>query len=130
MKTLLAALALALVTGSTALAETQPAPVDLTACRFSVYAPDAFNGARQGTYLRTLWVTFKNTGDVPIAAITFDAVKLGEHLVVTDVGKFSPGVTVTHQLQGYSTGLLQLGPGPDTCTVSATRYANGTTRTY
>lgn len=125
MKTLhtaLAALALAVQAGTPAVAGPEAAPITLTACRFFVYTPDAFNGDRQSSRLRTLWVTFRNTGDAPVTAVTFSAVEHGEHLIVTDVGRFSKGATVTHQLEGYSTGSLELGPGKDTCKVLATRY--------
>jgi hypothetical protein len=130
MKILLTALSLALLTGSAAMARPESGPIALSTCRFFVYTPDAFNGDRQPTQSRTLWVTFENTGDTPITAITFSATDHGERLVVTDKGRFSKGALVTHQLEGYSTGRLDLSPGPDRCKVTSAVFADGVVQKY
>jgi hypothetical protein len=131
MKILLTALSLALLTGTAGAAgRPDSGPVALSTCRFFVYTPDAFNGDRQPTKLRTLWVTFENTGDAPITDITFSAVDHGERLVVTDKGRFSKGALITHQLDGYSTGRLDTSFGPDRCKVTSARFANGVVQQY
>jgi hypothetical protein len=89
-----------------------------------VFTADAFYGELSLSRERTLWVTFKNTGDVTLTDVTFDAVKDGEHLVVEDKGSFSRGVSITHQLIGYSTDLRgglehTSRGGSDSCKVAA-----------
>jgi hypothetical protein len=109
MKTVFNALLLGLAATSAAIASpTSPAaasPVTVSTCRFNVFTPDAFSGELTLSRQRTLWVTFKNTGDVTLTDITFDAVKDGERLVVEDKGNFRRGALITHQLIGYSTDL-------------------------
>jgi hypothetical protein len=105
---------------------TPASPVTLSTCRFYVFTADAFYGELTLSRERTLWVTFKNTGDETLTAITFEAVKNGERLVVEDKGSFSRGASITHQLIGYSTDLhggLELASrgGPESCKVIAAR---------
>jgi hypothetical protein len=128
MKTVINALLLGLATTGAALASPMSprlaSPVTVSTCRFDVYTADAFSGDLILSRERTLWVTFKNTGNVTLTDITFDAVKNGERLVVEDKGNFSRGVVITHQLIGYSTdlhgGLGYATPGGvDSCKVSA-----------
>lgn len=130
MKTVVSTMLLGLAATSTASASpaspTVANPVTLSTCRFDVFAADGFYGELSLSRERTLWVTFKNTGDVTLTAITFDAVKDGEHLVVVDKGRFSRGTSITHQLIGYSTdrrgGLEHTSRGgSDSCKVTAAR---------
>jgi hypothetical protein len=130
MKTLVSTILLALAATSAAIASptspTVASPVAISTCRFDVFTADGFYGELSLSRERTLWVTFKNTGDVTLTAITFDAVKDGEHLVVVDKGRFSRGASITHQLIGYSTdlggGLEHTSPGgSDSCKVTAAR---------
>lgn len=127
---------LALSVGTNAIADQASAPVTVTDCRFYVFAADAFFGELTASRARTLWVTFENTEDAPITAVTFDATKDGEHLVVTDKGHFSKGATITHQLLGFSTdssgglGNAARGQGVDACNVAAVQFADGTRRSY
>jgi hypothetical protein len=136
MKRLLFSVLLALAGRTNAIAAPVAAPIAVTDCRFYVFTADAFFGEMTAGRTRTLWVTFTNTEDAPIMAVTFDAIKSGEHLVVTDKGHFSRGATITHQLLGYSTdtsgGLdnAATGPGLDSCKVAAVQFADGMTRTY
>jgi hypothetical protein len=117
------------VTGAALASPTYPtpaSPVALSTCRFYVFTADAVYGDLTMSRLRTLWVTFKNTGDVTLTAITFEAIKNGERLVVEDKGSFSRAASITHQLIGYSTDLhggLELASrgGPDSCKVIAAR---------
>lgn len=115
------------VTGPAIASPTTPTvagSVTLSTCRFDVFAADAFYGELTLSRERTLWVSFKNTGDVTLTDITFDAVKDGERLVVEDKGRFSRGALITHQLIGYSTDIrgglehTRIG-GPDSCKVTA-----------
>lgn len=130
MKTVISALFLGLaVTGAAIASPTASmvaSPVTLSTCRFDVYTADPFYGELTLSRERTLWVTFKNTGDVTLTDITFAAVKDGERLVVEDKGTFRRGALVTHQLTGYSTDLHGgLGhtefDGADSCEVIAAR---------
>jgi hypothetical protein len=132
MKTSINALLLSLaVTGTAIASPTAPmvtSPVSISTCRFDVFVADGFNGELTLTRERTLWVTFKNTGNTTLTDITFAAVKDGERLVVEDKGQFSRGASVTHQLVGYSTDLgggLQhtaaITNGIDSCMVLAAR---------
>jgi hypothetical protein len=136
MKRLLLIALLALAGGTNAIADPATTPIAVADCRFYVFAADAFFGEMTASRTRTLWVTFENTGDAPITAVTFDAINDGEHLVVTDTGHFSKGATITHQLLGFSTdtggGLSNAtrGQGVDSCAVAAVQFADGTRRTY
>jgi hypothetical protein len=136
MKPFIFSVLLALAGGTNAIAAPPAAPIAVTDCRFYVFTADAFFGEMTAGRTRTLWVTFKNTDDAPITAVTFDATKDGEHIVVTDKGRFNKGATITHQLLAYSTdaggGLdtATSGPGLDTCNVAAIEFADGTKRTY
>jgi putative ABC transport system permease protein len=60
---------------------------------------------------RTLWVTFKNTGDVTLTDITFDAVKDGERLVVEDKGTFRRGAVIIQPMSLIALIVVLLGIG-------------------
>ena len=128
MKTLINALFLGLAATGAALASptspTVASPVTVSTCQFDVFTADAFYGELTLSRERTLSVTFKNTGDVTLTDITFEAVKNGERLVVEDKGNFSRGALITHQLVGYSTDLRgglghTTSGGADSCQVIA-----------
>jgi hypothetical protein len=121
---------LAIATQTVAIADPVAPPIVLNDCRFNAFAPSARVGYLNLSSLRDLWVDFQNTGDAPIAAITFDATKYGEHLVVTDTGHFAKGATVTHQLTGTSTKALGDDRDLDSCKVIAVRFADDSTATY
>lgn len=121
---------LALVAGTAASAEPGASPIVLNDCQFAASPPSARRGDPNVTRTRALWVDFRNTGNTTITALTFDAVKGGEHLVVTDKGRFTKGATVTHQLLGLATEWTGADWDLDSCKVSVAQFADGSTREY
>src|ERR1700723_2430563 len=85
------------------LAAAPSAPIALNDCHFAAFTTSARSSDINIPLSRALWVDFRNTGTATITSLTFDAVKSGQHLVITDKGRFSTGATVTHQLVGYAT---------------------------
>jgi hypothetical protein len=128
MKYALVLMVLGLATAATPMAASASSPVNVTECRFPVYTADAFSGELTASRERSLWVTFRNTGDAQISEITFDAFKNGEHLSVIDKGHFRRGAVVSHQLSGYSTEAPNVDKSFESCTVTAVRFEDGTLR--
>jgi hypothetical protein len=108
-----------------ALADSAHSPISIINCRFSVFTVDAFSGNLTQSRLRTLAVAFRNTGSVPVTAVTFTAVNRGERLVVTDKGVFRSGALIKHELTGYSTTIEGDLTGTQSCKVTATQPAVG-----
>ena len=90
-------------------------PVRLATCEVSTLANvQSDNGpATVGGY--TLHVRFFNTASQPISRVTFT---LNDGSRVTDVGTFSPGITIDHMLRLASSDAT-------TCTATAVRFADG-----
>jgi hypothetical protein len=108
-----------------AFADSLRSPISISSCRFSVFTVDAFSGDLTQSRLRTLAVAFRNTGSVPVTAVTFTAVNRGERLVVTDKGMFRTGALVKHELTGYSSTIEGDLMGAQSCKVTATQPADG-----
>ena len=107
--------------------ETPAVPIALNDCHFAAFTTSARSSDINTPLSRALWVDFRNTGTATITSLTFDAVKSGQHLVITDKGRFSTGATVTHQLVGYATPWTGDDWNRDSCKVVAAEFADGTT---
>jgi hypothetical protein len=127
MRTSLFAVLVAVVAGTSAVSGPAPtSPVVLNDCFFSAFVRTARNGDPNITALRELQVNFRNAGSATITAVTFDAVKDGEHIVVTDKGRFTNGATINHQLLAYATAWTG-GSWDNFCKVTAAQFADGST---
>jgi hypothetical protein len=93
-------------------------PVTLARCEVSapstVYSGGDVPPTTVGGY--ALRVRFSDIAAEPISRVTFT---LGDGASVSDVGTFSPGVTIDHSLPLASTEAA-------TCSVSAVTFADGT----
>jgi hypothetical protein len=108
-----------------AFADSAPSPISIISCRFSVFTVDAFSGDLTQSRVRTLAVVFRNTGSVPVTAVTFTAVNHGERLVITDKGVFRSGALIKHELTGYSSTIEGDLTGAQSCKVTATQPVDG-----
>lgn len=120
---------LVLVARATANAGMATSPIKISECRFPVFTVDAYSGELSTTQWGKLWVNFQNTGDGAITAVTFDAVHAGEHLVLTDKGRFTKGADVKHELVGVAKD-WHGDPGLNSCNVTAIHFADGRSETY
>jgi hypothetical protein len=120
--------ALAANTGSPNSAYTAATPVLISSCSVKPEVAYYTSGDDEHTiYPQTvddqLKITFSNTTNKQISSVTF-AVRDGSGKVVyvTDAGKFSPGVTIAHNLESPIGESDHLG-----CTISSVAFADGTT---
>jgi hypothetical protein len=111
-------------------AEPPTVPIALNDCHFAAFTTSAHDSDINTPLSRALWVDFRNTGTATITSLTFDAVRNGQHLVITDKGRFTPGATVTHELVGYATPWTGDDWNKDSCKAVAAEFADGTTAEY
>jgi hypothetical protein len=130
MRALLFTALIALVSKTAASAEPPVAPIVLNDCHFAAFTTSARSSDINIPLSRALWVDFRNTGTATITSLTFDAVKNGQHLLITDKGRFSPGATVTHELVGYATPWTGADWNLDSCRAVAAEFADGSTAEY
>lgn len=99
-------------------------------CHFAAFTTSARSSDINTPLSRALWVDFRNTGTETITSLTFDAVKNGQHLVIIDQGRFTPGATVTHELVGHATPWTGVDWNLDSCKAVAAEFADGTLTQY
>jgi hypothetical protein len=94
------------------------APIDLASCETSKPITVSSNGDGSTTAgASALHVRFSDAGAEPISRVTFT---LDDGATVNDVGTFSPGITIDHNLRLAGTAVTS-------CVVSAVTFADGTT---
>lgn len=99
---------------------TSAPPVEIAKC--DVWSPvpqDQGDGAPTPSGAFTLHVRFSNSAQQPISRVTFT---LNDGTTVSDVGTFSPGVTIDHALALKETQA-------ESCSVTAVQFADGGTWT-
>lgn len=92
-------------------------PIELASCEVSTRITLSNDDAPSTVGPSALHVRFFNIGAEPISRVTFT---LDDGATVSDVGTFSPGVAIDHDLRLASTAATS-------CVVSEVAFANGTT---
>jgi hypothetical protein len=93
-------------------------PVKLATCDVSTPVTMQENDGGPTTYGGyALHVRFSNASQQPVSRVTFT---LNDGTMVSDVGTFSPGITINHALGLKSTGAAS-------CSVTAVTFSDGTT---
>jgi hypothetical protein len=113
-------------------AQTSPAPIAIASCRIQQY---------QGVEGRRFWypwssrpfgsiytdgveISYVNKSPLTASRVVFSVNYRGDIEHIVDSGTFSPGVTINHTF-GQFTGDAFLGTRPNSCSVAAVRYTNG-----
>jgi len=92
-------------------------PIELARCEVSTAVTISNDDAPSTVGRSALHVRFSDIAAEPISRVTF---VLDDGATINDVGTFSPGVAIDHNLRLASTAATS-------CVVSAVTFANGTT---
>lgn len=125
---LIAALAWMANPSTPAMAAYSESPVSVNACSITnVETPVSYGdslGSADNERITgsQLQIEFVNTGSKQIRAITFDVAGSGQTEQVRDIGRFAPGVTISHtfSMESSSDG------GATNCRVTSVDYGHGT----
>lgn len=97
-------------------------PVSIASCRQDVwFIQPTFGGLSLADASQN--VRFVNRANVVATDVDFRVTLNGEAQTVSDHGTFSPGVTIDRSFRAPSAVTYR--PSPDSCTVLAVRYADG-----
>lgn len=113
----------AIVSGTSALAATQP--VELTTCRMTMYMPADGDKAPPAPLISGVAVTFVNHGQTVATEVDFSVSDVYRTELIKANGKFSPGVRIDKQFPNFA-GYDYFREEPDACSIVRMKFADGT----
>jgi hypothetical protein len=117
MKLFLATAALSAALSAPALAQSD-APIAIASCMASGGNYSLETGPLPGA--GEIRIAYANTADQAAVSVTFDVEQNGRHYLITDAGRFAPGVAIEHRFAGPD-----VTDGPASCSVLNVHFADG-----
>ncbi|MGZ6127976.1 MAG: hypothetical protein ACXWMY_07240 [Vulcanimicrobiaceae bacterium] len=100
-------------------------PVHISSC-YLLYR-DQTNRRWTETIVGPLYITFANQSSKEVNAVRFTIVLHGRKAIIYDTGKFSPGITISHEYDEFKSEQYPYLPKTQpACTVTYVKFADGT----